>query len=211
VSDVFFSYGDEEVLSDVSLTVQKGRIIGIHGPSGSGKSTLLKLLMRFYDADSGDILVSGEDIRRIPTNRLRDAESYVTQTTQLFNDTIAENIAIGKVDASRVEIIRAAKKASLDDFVRTLPKGYDTKVGELGDALSGGERQRIGLARAFLHNAPFMLLDEPTSNLDSLNEGIILKALREEAGERTVLLVTHRKSTMKVCDQVAEMRSGRSL
>jgi ATP-binding cassette subfamily C protein len=211
VSHVFFSYGDEEVLSDVSLTVQKGRIIGIHGPSGSGKSTLLKLLMRFYDADSGDILVSGEDIRRIPTNRLRDAESYVTQTTQLFNDTIAENIAIGKVDASRVEIIRAAKKASLDDFVRTLPKGYDTKVGELGDALSGGERQRIGLARAFLHNAPFMLLDEPTSNLDSLNEGIILKALREEAGERTVLLVTHRKSTMKVCDQVAEMRSGRSL
>ena len=211
VSHVFFSYGDEEVLSDVSLTVQKGRIIGIHGPSGSGKSTLLKLLMRFYDADSGDILVSGEDIRRIPTNRLRDAESYVTQTTQLFNDTIAENIAIGKVDASRVEIIRAAKKASLDDFVRTLPKGYDTKVGELGDALSGGERQRIGLARAFLHNAPFMLLDEPTSNLDSLNEGIILKALREDAGERTVLLVTHRKSTMKVCDQVAEMRSGRSL
>ena len=210
VSHVSFAYGAEKVLDDVSLTIPRGKITGILGPSGSGKSTLLKLLMRFYDADSGDILLSGEDIRRIQTNRLRDAEAYVAQETQLFNDTIAENIAVGKVDASRVEIMRAAKKASLDEFVRALPNGYDTKVGELGDALSGGERQRIGLARAFLHNAPFLLLDEPTSNLDALNEGIILKSLREEAKEKTVVLVTHRKSTMKVCDAVAEMKSGRS-
>ena len=136
-------------------------------------------------------------------------ESYVTQETYLFHDSIANNIAIGKPGATREEIIGAAIKASIHDFIMTLPKGYDTEVGELGDTLSGGEKQRIGIARAFLHDAPLMLLDEPTSNLDSLNEGIILKSLHESREDKTVVLVSHRKSTMNVADVVCEMENGR--
>ena len=136
-------------------------------------------------------------------------ESYVTQETHLFHDSIANNIAVGKPGASRQEIIEAAKKASVHDFIMSLPKGYDTEVGELGDTLSGGEKQRIGIARAFLHDAPFILMDEPTSNLDSLNEGIILKSLREASDKKTVVLVSHRKSTMNVADIVYEMENGR--
>lgn len=206
---VTFAYEEEEILKDYSFPVEPGRIIGIHGASGSGKSTLLKLFMRFWDADKGSVKVSGEDVRGIPTKRLRDTESYVTQETQLFHDSIANNIAVGKPGASREEIMEAAKKASIHDFIMTLPKGYDTEVGELGDTLSGGEKQRIGIARAFLHDAPFLLLDEPTSNLDSLNEGIILKSLKEECGRKTVVLVSHRKSTMKIADTVYEMANGR--
>ena len=183
--------------------------MGIHGASGSGKSTLLKLLMRFWDADQGDIRISGKDIREINTKDLRDMESYVTQETYLFHDSIANNIAVGRPGASREEIIEAAKKASIHKFIMTLPNGYDTEVGELGDTLSGGEKQRIGIARAFLHDAPFMLLDEPTSNLDSLNEGIILKSLHESRGDKTVVLVSHRKSTMNVTDVIYEMENGR--
>lgn len=200
---------DEVILDDYSLKMEPGRIIGIHGVSGSGKSTLLKLLMRFWDVNQGKVSVSGEDVRKIPTRKLRDAESYVTQETHLFHDSIANNIAIGKPGASREEIMEAAKKASIHDFIMRLPKGYDTEVGELGDTLSGGEKQRIGIARAFLHDAPFLLLDEPTSNLDSLNEGIILKSLNEECGKKTVVLVSHRKSTMNVADVVYEMDNGR--
>lgn len=206
---VTFAYEDEVILKDYSFAIEPGKIIGIHGASGSGKSTLLKLLMRFWDVDHGNVRVSGEDVRRIPTGRLRNAESYVTQETQLFHDSIANNIAIGKPGASREEIMEAAKKASIHDFIMTLPKGYDTEIGELGDTLSGGERQRIGIARAFLHDAPFVLLDEPTSNLDSLNEGIILKSLKEECGRKTVVLVSHRKSTMNIADTVYEMDHGR--
>lgn len=205
---VTFAY-EEEILKDYSFTIQPGKIIGIHGASGSGKSTLLKLLMRFWDVDSGNVKVSGEDVRNIPTKRLRDTESYVTQDTQLFHDSIANNIAIGRPGATREEIMEAAKKASIHNFIMTLPKGYDTEIGELGDTLSGGERQRIGIARAFLHDAPFVLLDEPTSNLDSLNEGIILKSLKEECGRKTVVLVSHRKSTMNIADTVFEMDHGR--
>lgn len=183
--------------------------MGIHGASGSGKSTLLKLLMRFWDVDSGSIQISGKDIRKINTKDLRDMESYVTQETYLFHDSIANNIAVGKPGATREEIIGAAIKASIHDFIMTLPKGYDTEVGELGDTLSGGEKQRIGIARAFLHDAPLMLLDEPTSNLDSLNEGIILKSLHESREDKTVVLVSHRKSTMNVADVVYEMENGR--
>ena len=206
---VTFSYEDEVILDDYSLQIQPGKILGIHGASGSGKSTLLKLLMRFWDVDSGSIKVDGEDVCQIPTRQLRNLESYVTQETHLFHDSIANNIAIGNPGASREEIMEAARKASIHDFIMKLPKGYDTEVGELGDTLSGGEKQRIGIARAFLHDSPFLLMDEPTSNLDSLNEGIILKSLKESADKKTVVLVSHRKSTMNVADVVFEMKDGR--
>lgn len=206
---VDFAYEEEQILEDYSIELPKGKVVGIHGASGSGKSTLLKLLMRFWDADQGDIRISGKDIREINTKDLRDMESYVTQETYLFHDSIANNIAVGRPGASREEIIEAAKKASIHKFIMTLPNGYDTEVGELGDTLSGGEKQRIGIARAFLHDAPFMLLDEPTSNLDSLNEGIILKSLHESRGDKTVVLVSHRKSTMNVTDVIYEMENGR--
>ena len=208
-SHVTFSYEEEEILRNYSVKIPAGKIVGIHGASGSGKSPLLTLLMRFWDADSGEVSVNGANVRRIPTRSLRDTESYVTQETHLFHDSIANNIAVGKPGASRQEIMEAAKKASVHDFIMSLPKGYDTEVGELGDTLSGGEKQRIGIARAFLHDAPFILMDEPTSNLDSLNEGIILKSLREEADKKTVVLVSHRKSTMNVADVMYEMENGR--
>lgn len=209
MNHVTFSYEDETILDDYSLKLKPGKITGIHGVSGSGKSTLLKLLMRFWDVKQGTIIVDGEEIKQIPTKHLRDMESYVTQETHLFHDSIANNIAIAKPDATRVEIMEAAKKASIHDFIMTLPNGYDTKVGELGDTLSGGEKQRIGIARAFLHDAPMILMDEPTSNLDSLNEGIILKSLKESSEEKTIVLVSHRVSTMNIADTVYEMKDGR--
>ena len=206
---VDFTYETEKILKDYSVEIPRGKIIGIHGASGSGKSTLLKLLMRFWDVQGGKISISDRDVRDINTADLREMESYVTQETCLFHDSIANNIAVGKPGASREEIMEAAKKASIHEFIMTLPQGYDTEVGELGDTLSGGEKQRIGIARAFLHDAPFVLMDEPTSNLDSLNEGIILKSLKEGRGDKTVLLVSHRKSTMNVADVVYEMDNGR--
>ena len=212
--NVTFAYKVSEtetdtILDHYSLTLQPGQITGIHGASGSGKSTLLKLLMRFWDVQEGSVSVDGADVRKIPTKHLRDMESYVTQETHLFHDSIANNIAIAKPGATREEIMEAAKKASIHDFIMKLPKGYDTEVGELGDTLSGGEKQRIGIARAFLHDAEMILLDEPTSNLDSLNEGIILKSLKESAEKKTVVLVSHRVSTMNVADVVYEMENGR--
>lgn len=206
---VTFAYENETILDDYSLKLEPGKITGIHGASGSGKSTLLKLLMRFWDVNQGSVSVDGEDVRKIQTRHLRDMESYVTQETHLFHDSIANNIAVGSPGASREAIIEAAKKASIHDFIMKLPKGYDTEVGELGDTLSGGEKQRIGIARAFLHDSPLILMDEPTSNLDSLNEGIILKSLREAAEKKTVVLVSHRKSTMNIADIVFEMKNGR--
>ena len=203
--DVEFSYGEEKILNQVGLDIPKGCILGIHGRSGSGKSTLLKLFMRFWDVQAGSVQISRRDVRNINTSNLRQMESFVTQETVIFHDSIEANIAVGKPGATRKEVIRAAKKASIHDFIQILPMGYDTLVEELGDSLSGGEKQRIGIARAFLHDGPFLLLDEPTSNLDSLNEGIILKALKEEKEERTVLLVSHRQSTMNIADQVYEM------
>ena len=208
---VTFGYGNENVLNNFSLSIHENQIIGIVGESGCGKSTLLKLLMRFWDVKKGRIGIVDDpgsgaagravvDLREINTSNLRDMQGYMTQDTEMFKDTIANNIRIAKLDATQEEIEDACKKASLHDWIMTLPDGYETNVGELGDTLSGGERQRIGLARAFLHDAPFMLLDEPTSNLDSLNETVILKALKEEAKGKTVLLVSHRKSTMRVAD-----------
>lgn len=209
ISNVSFKYDTEEILSNCNLSISKGKIIGIHGASGSGKSTLLKLLMRFWDVTDGEIKISDKNIKEINTNDLRNMQSYVTQETWLFNDSIANNIAIGKEDATREEIEKAARAASIHDFIMTLPKGYETKVSELGDNLSGGQRQRIGIARAFLHQAPMIILDEPTSNLDSLNEGIILKSLKETYKDETVIIVSHRKSTLNIADEVLEMGSGR--
>lgn len=207
--NIDFAYEEEQILKDYSISIPKGSRIGIHGKSGSGKSTLLKLLMRFYDADSGAIRMGDRRLSGINTKELRDMESYVTQETCLFHDSIANNIGIAKPGASRKEIIEAAKKASLHEFIESLPNGYDTLVGELGDTLSGGEKQRIGVARAFLHDAPLLLLDEPTSNLDSLNESIILRSLKKMGRDKTVILVSHRESTMAVAEKVYQMENGR--
>lgn len=207
--NIDFAYEEEQILKDYSISIPKGSRIGIHGRSGSGKSTLLKLLMRFYDVDSGVIRMGDRKLSGINTNELRDMESYVTQETCLFHDSIANNIAIAKPGASREEIVEAAKKASLHEFIESLPNGYDTLVGELGDTLSGGEKQRIGVARAFLHDAPLLLLDEPTSNLDSLNESIILRSLKKMGKDKTVILVSHRESTMDVAEKVYQMENGR--
>lgn len=207
---VSFAYEKEPVLNDFSIDFPQGSILGVMGRSGSGKSTLLRLLMRFWDVDKGCVRISGEDIRRIDTKCLRQLESFVTQDTQLFADTIENNIKIAKPDATRQEVAEACKKASVHTFIESLPEGYDTHLGELGEGLSGGERQRIGLARAFLHDAPFLLLDEPTSNLDSLNEAQILCALRDACHEKTVVLVSHRRSTMGIADVVCPMGAERS-
>ena len=204
-----FAYGEETILDDFSVTIPENKIIGINGRSGSGKSTLLKLFMRFWQVQQGQVTVSDRSVDEINTGNLRDMESFVTQETHLFHDSIRNNLRIAKLDATDEEIIAACKKASVHDFIMSLPKGYDTEVGEVGDTLSGGERQRLGLARAFLHDAPFMLLDEPTSNLDSLNEAVILKSLHEERKGKTVVLVSHRKSTMGIADTVYSVEHGR--
>ena len=206
---VTFAYGEETILDNFSVTIPENQIIGINGRSGSGKSTLLKLFMRFWAVAQGEVKISGRNVDAINTTNLRDMESFVTQETHLFHDSIRNNLRIAKLDATDDEIIAACKKASVHDFVMSLPKGYDTEVGELGDTLSGGERQRLGLARAFLHDAPFLLLDEPTSNLDSLNEAVILKSLHQECADKTVVLVSHRKSTMGIADTVYSVEHGR--
>ena len=209
VEDVTFAYDEEVILKDCNINMKQGKVIGICGKSGCGKSTLLKLLMRFWDVNKGNIKISEENVKEIPTKTLRNTQSYVTQETELFHDSIANNIAIGKQGAAREEIIKAAQKVSIHDMIMSMPNGYDTEVGELGDTLSGGEKQRIGIARAFLHDSPMLLLDEPTSNLDSLNEGIILKSLKEESKGRTAVLVSHRESTMGIADDVYHMDAGR--
>lgn len=207
--DLTFSYGGETILHGLTLDFPKGKVVGIVGRSGSGKSTLLKLLMRFWDRQSGEVTISERDVRNINTSDLRSMQGYMTQDTDLFHDTILKNILIARPNATREEVEEACKKASIHDFILTLPQGYDTPVGELGDTLSGGERQRLGLARAFLHNAPFLLLDEPTSNLDSLNEAEILRSLHREREQRTVILVSHRRSTMGIADEVHSVEHGR--
>lgn len=208
LENVSFAYDDEVILEDFNMEIKKNTIIGIYGKSGCGKSTLLKLLMRFWEVNNGSITIGGKNINEINTSDLRKMQSFVTQDTYLFNDTIANNIGIAKENATMEEIIAAAKKASIHDFIMSLPKGYDSKVGELGGNLSGGEKQRIGIARAFLHDAPMILLDEPTSNLDSLNEGIILKSLMESKENKTIIIVSHRKSTMNIADVVLDVEKN---
>ena len=206
---VGFSYGEERILDDVSVTVEPGQIVGVQGRSGSGKSTLCRLLMRFWDVDEGRVTLSGEDVRGVATSALRDAEALVEQDTYLFHDSIRDNLLVAKPDATDEELVAACRAASIHDFIESLPHGYETMVGELGETLSGGERQRLGLARAFLHDAPLLLLDEPTSNLDSLNEGQILRTLTEQRGQRAVVLISHRPSTMAIADKTYAMDSGR--
>lgn len=207
-SNVTFSYDNEKILDNINTVISPGKITGITGKSGSGKTTLLKLLMRFWDVDSGKITVSGVDIRDINTKSLRNNQGYVTQNTHLFNDTIENNIKIANLDATLEDVISACKKSSIHDFIMSLPEQYKTKTGELGSSLSEGEKQRIGLARAFLHNAPLILLDEPTSNIDSLNEAVILKSLKNDKN-RTIILVSHRLSTMNVADKIYSVERGR--
>ena len=208
-SHVDFSYGDACVLSDVELSIQPGQVVRIAGRSGSGKSTLLKLFMRFWDVSSGAIEVSGRDVRRVATASLRQVEGFMTQETHLFAGTVRDNLAFAKPGASDEEIMAACEKASIAGFVRRLPSGLDTQVGELGDALSGGERQRLGLARVFLHDAPFVLLDEPTSNLDALNEAAVLRALADNRAGKTVVLVSHRPSAAAIADVTYSVEHGR--
>lgn len=200
--NISFSYEDKPVLSDFSQVFEQKKIHGILGKSGCGKSTLLKLLTRFYETDGGTIRYGAENVNAINTDSLRKHIAYVTQETFLFHDTIENNIKVAKADATREEVIEAAKKASIHEFICSLPNDYETNVAELGSSLSGGERQRIGIARAFLHDCEVIFLDEPTSNIDSLNEGMILKSLQEEKEEKTILLVSHRKSTMGITDQM---------
>ena len=209
VSKLSFAYDDEQILDNISVDIPTDKIVGIVGKSGSGKSTLLKLLMRFWPATPGAIEISGTPLEQVNTSNLRDLESYMTQDTHLYHDSIKNNLRIAKLDATDEEIVEACKKASIHEYISTLPQGYDTPVAELGDSLSGGERQRIGLARAFLHDAPLMLLDEPTSNLDSLNEAIILRSLDKETERKSVVLVSHRASTMGIADVVYTVDGGR--
>ena len=200
--------GEEDgrgVLWDFTADFTEKRIHGILGKSGCGKSTLLKLLMRFYEPDEGVIAYDGTKIGEINTAALRGGISYVTQETFLFHDTVAENLKVAKEDATEEELERAARAASIHDLIMSLPDGYETKIAELGSSLSGGERQRLGIARAFLHDADILFLDEPTSNIDSLNEGMILRSLKEECADKTILMVSHRKSTMGIADDVLEM------
>ena len=210
-NNITFKYKEEEILKDYGFSLEEKNILGIMGASGSGKSTLLKLIMRFYDVNSGEIKISDVNIKDINTSNLRDMEAYVTQETHLFKDSIKENVKIANLNASDEEIESACKKASIHDFIMSLPKGYDTPVAELGESLSGGEKQRLGIARAFVHNSKLLLLDEPTSNLDVLNEGVILNSLNKEREDKTVILVSHRKSTMSVADKVIGINEGKNV
>ena len=209
IDDLNFAYEDEIILKNLNLTLTKNQITGIVGKSGSGKSTLLKLIMRFYDPTSGQISIHDCDLKKINTANMRAMFAYVTQETILFHDTILNNIKIAKLDATDDEIYQACQKASIHDFIMSLPAGYQTQLSELGASLSGGERQRIALARAFLSDAPCILLDEPTSHLDVLNEAIILKSLQQQK-DKTMILVTHRESTMRIAQQMIHMNQGRA-
>lgn len=208
VDHVSFAYDDEVVVKDFTNIFEKGKITGLLGKSGCGKSTLLKLMMRFYEPDKGALSIDQRNIQEINTKDLRDMQSFVTQDTVLFHDSIYQNIRIAKLDATNEEIEEACKQANIHDFICSLPKGYDTMVAELGESLSGGERQRIALARAFLHDSSCILMDEPTSNLDALNEAEILQNLKAQK-DKTIVLVSHRLSTMKIADKVIRVENGR--
>lgn len=207
--DVSFTYPnrEESVFENISVDIKKGEKVALIGESGIGKSTFIKLLMRFWDVSSGKVIIDKKNLKEIPTSDLRDNQILVSQETYLFNDSIEENIKIGNKEATREKVIEAAKKASIHEFIKTLPKGYETKVGELGGNLSSGEKQRIGLARAFLSNGEVLILDEPTSNLDTLNEGEILKAIKENCEDKTIILISHRKSTTAVCEKVYKLEN----
>ena len=210
INDLEFKYADrdEVLLKDVNLNIKKGDKVAIIGESGCGKSTLLKLMMRFWDVENGSIEIDNKNIKTIPTKALRKTQSLVSQETFLFNDTIINNLKIGKKDATIEEVISACKKASVHEFIETLPNGYETNVGEIGSNLSSGEKQRLGIARAFLHNPQVLILDEPTSNLDTLNEAQILKSIKEESDDKTIIMVSHRKSSTSICDKKVYVKNN---
>lgn len=208
IKDVSFAYKEELVLEHINANIEKNSITGVFGKSGSGKSTLLRLLMRFWDVKYGSIQLNQTPLEHINTSNLRNMQSFVTQETVLFHDTIANNLKIAKQDASQEELEDACRKASIHDVIVKLPLGYETIVQELGNSLSGGEKQRIGVARAFLHESDCILLDEPTSNLDALNEAVILKSLKQQQN-KTIILVSHRPSTMKIADAIIHVENGR--
>ena len=211
IENVSFKYKgrNEDLLKNINLKINKGDKVAIIGKSGCGKSTLLKLIMRFWDVESGAIEIDSKNIKNIPTKSLRKVQSLVSQETFLFNDTIENNLKIGKIDASEEEIISAAKKASIHEFITTLPNGYKTNVGEIGSDLSSCEIQRLGIARAFLHNPKVLILDEPTSNLDTLNEAEILKSIKNESEDKTIIMVSHRKSSAAICDKKVYVKNNR--
>ncbi|MDE8227651.1 ABC transporter ATP-binding protein [Erysipelothrix rhusiopathiae] len=209
VRDVTFSYDNEIILDEINMTITKNKIIALTGESGAGKSTILKLLMRFWDVNEGSVNINDQDIKSVTTRHLRSIESMMSQDTDILKDTIKNNIAFVKPDASDEEIYEAAQHASVHDFIMSLPLGYDTMMEELGSNLSSGERQRIGLARIFLHGGDLILLDEPTSNLDSLNEAIILKSIVEYKYNKTIVIVSHRASTLKIADEVWNLEDGK--
>ncbi|MDV4150026.1 ABC transporter ATP-binding protein [Clostridium sp. AL.422] len=208
-NDVTFAYPNrkERIFENTSLSIKKGEKLALIGESGIGKSTFIKLIMRFWDVNTGNIKLDNIDIKNVNTKSLRSAQRLVSQETYLFNESIRDNIKIGNKNASEEEVIEASKKASIHDFIVTLPKGYDTKVGELGGNLSSGEKQRVGLARAFLKDSEVLILDEPTSNLDALNEGEILKSINENCKDKTIILISHRKSTTAICDKVYKLEN----
>ena len=209
VKDLSFAYEKSvPVLKDVCMNAQKGEIIGIVGESGCGKSTFLKLLLRFWEKDKGSIAYNGIDVDNIDSDNLLDNVTMVSQTTYLFDESIEDNLRIAKPNATQEEIERACKMASVHDFIMTLPEGYKTQVGAMGDNLSAGEKQRIGLARAFLKGSELILLDEPTSNVDSINEGMILKSLAEQKSKKSIILVSHRESTMAIADRIYHVEKG---
>jgi subfamily B ATP-binding cassette protein MsbA len=208
--NVSFAYEPENaVLNGVGLIVPPGRTVALVGPSGSGKSTLVNLTLRFFDPDRGQVLIDGQDIKDVTVNSLRDAIALVTQDPVLFDDTIRSNIAYGAKPVDEGQVIQAAKAAAAHDFIMGLPKGYDTRVGEAGGLLSGGERQRIAIARAIYKDAPILLLDEPTSSLDSESEAKVQAALEVLMRGRTVLMIAHRLSTVKKADLICVLDQGR--
>jgi ATP-binding cassette subfamily C protein len=208
INNLSFGYDDSPILSNVSMKAKKGEIIGIVGRSGCGKSTLLNLMLRFWQKDHGEILYNGIDVDNVNTDSLLKNVTMVSQSTYLFDMSIEDNLKIAKQNATQAELEEACKMASIHDFIVSLPMGYETQVGALGDKLSAGEKQRIGLARAFLRGSELILLDEPTSNVDSINEGIILKALAEQKSKKSIILVSHRESTMAIADRIYKVENG---
>lgn len=210
VTDLSFAYEKNiPVLKEIQMHAQKGEIIGIVGESGCGKSTFLKLLLRFWKKDSGMIAYNGMDVDDITTSNLLDNVTMVSQSTYLFDESIEDNLKVAKPNATQEELEKACKMASVHDFIMTLPDGYQTQVGAMGDRLSAGQKQRIGLARAFLKGSELILLDEPTSNVDSINEGMILKSLAEQKRKKSIILVSHRESTMAIADRIYHVEDGR--
>ncbi len=207
INNLSFGYDDSPILSNVSMKAKKGEIIGIVGRSGCGKSTLLNLMLRFWQKDHGEILYNGIDVDNVNTDSLLKNVTMVSQSTYLFDMSIEDNLKIAKQNATQAELEEACKMASIHDFIVSLPMGYETQVGALGDKLSAGEKQRIGLARAFLRGSELILLDEPTSNVDSINEGIILKALAEQKSKKSIILVSHRESTMAIADRIYKVEN----